>query len=43
MEFIVPDTLVLKIVEHNVILDRPDTTLYVLYDKATHRLSLIHI
>ena len=37
MEFTVPDTLVLKIVEHDVDLDRPDTTLYVLYDKATHR------
>jgi len=37
MEFIVPDTLVLKIVEHDVDLGRPDTTLYVLYDKATHR------
>jgi hypothetical protein len=37
MEFIVPDTLVLKIVEHDVDLCRPDTTLYVLYDKATHR------
>lgn len=37
MEFTVPDTLVLKIVEHDVDLCRPDTTLYVLYDKATHR------
>lgn len=37
MEFTVPDTLVLKIVEHDVDLGRPDTTLYVLYDKATHR------
>jgi hypothetical protein len=37
MEFVVPDTLVLKIVEHDVDLGRPDTTLYVLYDKATHR------
>ena len=37
MEFAVPDTLVLKIVEHDVDLGRPDTTLYVLYDKATHR------
>jgi hypothetical protein len=37
MEFAAPDTLVLKIVEHDVDLDRPDTTLYVLYDKATHR------
>jgi hypothetical protein len=37
MEFIVPDTLVLKIVEHDVDLGRPDTTLYILYDKATHR------
>ena len=37
MEFAVPDTLVLKIVEHDIDLCRPDTTLYVLYDKATHR------
>ncbi len=37
MEFAVPDTLVFKIVEHDVDLNRPDTTLYVLYDKATHR------
>lgn len=37
MEFTVPDTLVLKIVEHDVDLGRPDTTLYVLYDKASHR------
>lgn len=37
MEFTVPDTLVLKIVEHDVYLGKPDTTLYVLYDKATHR------
>jgi len=37
MEFTVPDTLVLKIVEHDVDLGKPDTTLYVLYDKATHR------
>lgn len=37
MEFTVPDTLVLKIVENDVDLGRPDTTLYVLYDKATHR------
>jgi hypothetical protein len=37
MEFTVPDTLVLKIVEHDVDLGRPDMTLYVLYDKATHR------
>lgn len=37
MEFTVPDTLVLKIVENDIDLGRPDTTLYVLYDKATHR------
>jgi hypothetical protein len=37
MESTVPDTLVLKIVEHDVDLGKPDTTLYVLYDKATHR------
>ena len=37
MEFTVPDTLVLKIVEHDVDLGIPDTTLYVLYDKSTHR------
>jgi hypothetical protein len=37
MEFTVPDTLVLKIVEHDVDLGKPDTTLYVLYDKVTHR------
>jgi hypothetical protein len=37
MEFTVPDTLVLKIVERDVDLDRLDTTLYVLYDKETHR------
>jgi hypothetical protein len=37
MEFAVSDTLVLKIVEHDVDLERPDTTLYILYDKAIHR------
>jgi hypothetical protein len=37
MEFIVPDTLVLKIVEQDVDLNRPDTTLYILYDKITSR------
>lgn len=37
MEFAVPDTLVFKIVEHDVDLDRPDTTMYILYDKETHR------
>ena len=37
MEFTVPDTLVLKIVEHDVDLNRPDTTLYVLYDKKEHK------
>lgn len=37
MEFTVPDTLVLKIVEHDVDLGRPDTTLFILYDNATSR------
>ena len=37
MEFTVPDTLVLKIVEHDVDLGKTDTTLYLLYDKVTHR------
>jgi hypothetical protein len=37
MEFTVPDTLVLKIVEHDVDLNRPDTTVYVLYDKKEHK------
>ena len=37
MEFTFPDTLVLKIVEHDVDLKRPDTTLYVLYDKSEHK------
>jgi hypothetical protein len=37
MEFTVPDTLVLKIVEYDVDLGRPDTTMYILYDKVTHR------
>lgn len=37
MEFTVPDTLVLKIVEHDVDLARPDTTLYILYDKREHK------
>jgi hypothetical protein len=37
MEFTVPDTLVLKIVEHDVDLGRPDTTLYILYDKREHK------
>ena len=32
-----PDTLVLKIVEHDVDLHRPDTVLYVLYDKAEEK------
>lgn len=37
MELTVPDTLVFKIVEHDVDLNRPDTTMYILYDKSTHR------
>lgn len=37
MDSIVPDTLVLKIVEHDVDLGRPDTTLYILYDMAIKR------
>lgn len=37
MEFTVPDTLVLKIVEHDLDLHRPDTTLYVLYDKRENK------
>jgi len=37
MEFAAPDTLVLKIVEHDVDLHRPDTILYVLYDKAEEK------
>ena len=37
MEFTVPDTLVLKIVEHDVELGRPDTTLFILYDVLTRR------
>lgn len=37
MESTVPDTLVLKIIEHDVNLDRPDTTLFILYDNETSR------
>ena len=37
MEFTTPDTLVLKIVEHDIDLNRPDTTLYILYDKKEHK------
>ena len=37
MEVTVPDTLVLKIVEYDIELNRPDTTLYVLYDKMEHK------
>jgi len=37
MEFTVPDTLVFKIVEYDVDFNKPDTTMYILYDKATHR------
>jgi hypothetical protein len=36
MEFTFLDTLVLKIDEHDVDLNMPDTTLYVIYDKAQH-------
>ena len=36
MEFTVPDTLVLKIVEHDVDSGEQDTTLYILYDKMRH-------
>lgn len=35
MEFFNADTLVLKIIEHDVEIGRPDTTLYVLYDINT--------
>jgi len=37
MEFTVPDTLVLKIVENDIKLSKPDMTLYVLYDKKEHK------
>ena len=37
MEFAFPDTLVLKIVEFDTELKRPDTTIYVIYDKANHK------
>jgi len=35
MEFTVPDTLVLKIVEYDENTNKDDTTLYVLYDQST--------
>jgi hypothetical protein len=37
MDFTLPDTLVLKIIEHDVDLKKPDTTLYIFYDKSIHR------
>ena len=37
MDTVIPDTLVLKIVEHDVNLGKPDTTLYLLYDNAKRR------
>jgi hypothetical protein len=37
MEFAFPDTLVLKIVEFDTELNRPDTTIYVIYDKTNHK------
>jgi len=37
MEYTIPDTLVLKIIEHDIELDCPDTTLYVLYDNIINR------
>jgi len=37
MDFTVPDTLVLKIVEHDIDLDSPDTTVYILYDNAINK------
>jgi hypothetical protein len=37
MEFTVPDTLVLKIVEQDEEFGTPDTILYVLYDKREHK------
>lgn len=37
MESTVPDTLVFKIIEHDVDLHRADTTMYVIYDKAINR------
>jgi len=37
MEIIVPDTLVLKIVEYDSDSGKPDTTLYLLYDKSIYR------
>ena len=37
MEFTVPDTLVLKIVERDTEINKDDTTLYILYDKRKHR------
>ena len=35
MEFTVTDTLVLKIVEHESLTNRLDTTLYIFYDQST--------
>lgn len=37
MEYTVPDTLVLKIVEHDDQTNKVDTTLYVFYDQSTRR------
>lgn len=37
MDIILPDTLVLKIVEYDIESGKPDTTLYLLYDKSIHR------
>jgi hypothetical protein len=37
MDIIIPDTLVLKIVEYDSDSHKPDTTLYLLYDKGIHR------
>ncbi len=37
MEFTVPDTLVLKIIEYDIDINEKDTTLYILYDKTKHR------
>ena len=40
MELIVPDTLVLKIIEHDLDLKSIDTILYILYDQSTRRFVL---
>lgn len=37
MDFFAPDTLVLKINENCIDTGKPDTTVYILYDKATNR------